>query len=65
MSYYINASDGNTLDKIRTDGSGKTKLNAAVSSGINIAASCIYYSNMTNYQNYKIRTDGSQDQPVA
>ena len=62
--YYVNASDGNTLYKIRTDGSGRTKLSADAASGINLAGDWIYYANMTEYGNYKIRIDGTQNHPV-
>ncbi|OLN31749.1 Basic protein [Desulfosporosinus metallidurans] len=48
------------LYKIRTDGTGKTKLNSDQSYDINVVGDWIYYSNVSdNMYLYKIRTDGT------
>jgi len=71
--YYVNDTDGGSIYKIRTDGSGRTKLNDDNSRNLNVVGDWIYYSNKEgegypravmlnpdyNYHLYKIRTDGS------
>ena len=65
--YYSNTIDGYKLYKIRTDGTGKEKLNDDDSRFINVVGDWIYY-NKTNpvgdYELYKIRTDGTDRQAI-
>jgi hypothetical protein len=71
--YYVNDSDGYSIYKIRTDGSGRTKLNDDNSQYLNVVGDWIFYCNNIgdkdvlgmmnydqNYNIYKIRTDGSK-----
>jgi len=65
--YYTNNSDGNSLYKIRTDGTGKTKLNDESSLRINVVGEWVYYYNdiltdglPINSPVYKIRIDGTE-----
>jgi hypothetical protein len=58
--YYNNNNDGGILYKIKTDGSGKAKLNDDCSENINVVGDWIYYDNCSDgYKIYKIKTDGS------
>jgi hypothetical protein len=69
--YYFNLGvDGPALYKIRTDGSGKMKLNSDVSTSINVVGDWIYYCKGRLYDEgiytlngpiYKIRTDGTEE----
>ena len=66
--YYRNQSaQGNgCLYKIRTNGTGKTKLNNDLTSEINVAGNWIYYINRGDENRlYRIRTNGSERQPVT
>lgn len=48
------------LYKIRTDGTGKTKISDDYAEEINVLGDWIYYANLTdNYRVYKIKTDGT------
>ncbi|OLN31745.1 putative cell-wall-anchored protein SasA (LPXTG motif) [Desulfosporosinus metallidurans] len=66
--YYCNTSDKNYLYKMKTDGTGRTKLNSEHSASINVVDDWIYYSKVSSnsnaWSNYKIRTDGTEDQQV-
>lgn len=63
--YYINDEDGGKIYRIRTDGSGKVKVNNEKSWLVNVAGDWIYYSNRDeNDRFYRIRTDGSGKEPV-
>jgi hypothetical protein len=58
------SSEQGNLYKIRTDGTGKTKLNSDDCRSINVAGDWIYYANYDDGSNvylklYKIRTDGT------
>jgi len=58
--YYQNGSDGKKLYKIRTDGTGRTKLNEDYySSYLNVLGEWIYYTYAFDSRIYKIRTDGT------
>jgi ribosomal protein L40E len=58
--YYRNASDGFKLYKVRTDGSGRTRLNDDASLYVNEADGWVYYMNASDgFKLYKVRTDGS------
>ncbi|MCE5223257.1 DUF5050 domain-containing protein [bacterium] len=58
--YYSNFNDDRKLYKIRTDGTGRTKLNEDNSYYINVVGEWIYYHNNSDEANlYKIRTDGT------
>lgn len=58
--YYRNSSDDGKLYKIRTDETGRTKLNEDDSRYLNVFGEWIYYSNYSNKgELYKIRTDGT------
>jgi hypothetical protein len=61
--YYNNASDDGKLYKIKTDGSGRQKLNDDVSSYINVIGDWIYYTDDIG-NICKIKTDGSERQLV-
>lgn len=57
--YYCNSADRRSLYKIRTDGSGKTKLNSDISFSINVIGGWIYYINFSAEGSIcKISTDG-------
>lgn len=59
--YYRNSSDNNTLYKIKTGGTEKTKLNNDDTLYINIIGNWIYYTNGNdNHTIYKIKTDGTE-----
>jgi len=65
--YYTNSSDGNSLYKIRTDGTGRTKLNDESSLRINVVGEWVYYysdilgdGGPVNSPVYKIRIDGTE-----
>jgi len=59
--YYCTYSDGRKLYKIRTDGTGRTKLNEDKSFFINVVGDWIYYCNSSDDDKlYKIRTDGTR-----
>lgn len=58
--YYENSNDDDSIYKVRTDGSMKTRVNNDRSARINVLGDWIYYSNLDDNGNiYKIRTDGS------
>ena len=58
--YYANASDEYKLYKIRTDGTGRTKLNNDTSLNINLEGEFIYYTNISDANKiYKIKVDGT------
>ena len=59
--YYVNYSEDGQIYKIRTDGSGRTRVNNDNSRYLNVVGDWIYYSNESdNYKIYKIRIDGSE-----
>jgi tetratricopeptide (TPR) repeat protein len=61
LIYYSNLSDNGYLYKIKTDGTGKTKLNSENSSNINVVDGWVYYMNQSQSNYYslcKIQTDG-------
>lgn len=58
--YYVNRNNGDRIFKIRTDGSGHTKLNDEASGDINVSGGWIYYIHCRGCTLYKIRTDGSE-----
>jgi len=59
--YYRNSGDGNKLYKVKTDGTGKTKISDDSPIFINVVSDWIYYSNDNDDGKiYKIRTDGTE-----
>lgn len=61
--YYTSGSDGESINKMRTDGTEVTKLNAGSAYFlINIAGDWIYYNIAGEY--YRMKTDGSENQKV-
>ena len=63
--YYRNSSDGYKLYKVKTDGSGREKINDDSSWFINVVGDWIYYVNADDgYKLYKVKTDGSGRQVV-
>ena len=63
----LNIDDKNTLYKIKTDGTEKTKIDDFSSGRINIAGDWIfylYYSGTTAPSQYKIKTDGTSNTAV-
>jgi hypothetical protein len=65
--YYTSNTDNNSLYKIRTDGTERTKLNSERSLQINVVGDWVYYaddniddSGRNNGSVHKIRTDGTQ-----
>ena len=57
--YYSNVSDGYKLYRIKTDGTGKQKLNDYKSIYINVVGDWIYYRNSSYGGIYRMKTDGS------
>lgn len=57
--YYTNASDGNKLYKIKTDGTGKSKVSDDSAFHINIVGSWIFYQTYGAKEIYVIKNDGS------
>jgi len=63
--YYVNDNDSNKIYKIRSDGTGRQKLNEDDSLYLNVIGSWLYYSNEKDGNKiYKIRTDGTGRQKV-
>ncbi len=63
--YYCNNSDGGSLYKIRTDGNERTMLNDKNCRYINLAGDWIYYQNMVDFNIWRIRSDGSENQNTS
>ena len=64
--YYSNGNDGWTLYTVKTNGSGKAKLNDDKSYGINAAGDFVYYINSTDGKKiYAVKTDGSGRRKVC
>lgn len=59
--YYSNGGDGNSLYKVRSDGSGKTKLTSTPASNIQVCGDWIIF---TNCGLKKIKTDGTNEQKI-
>lgn len=59
--YYSNSSDGNTLYKVRSDGSGKTKLTSTPAVNIQVCGDWVIF---TNGNLRKIKTDGTNEQSI-
>jgi hypothetical protein len=57
--YYTNASDGSKLYKIKTDGTGKSKVSDDSAFHINIVGSWIFYQTYGAKEIYVIKNDGS------
>jgi len=58
--YYVNNSDSYKLYKIKTDGTGESKLSDDMPMYINVLGDWIYYSNDSDAGKlYKIKTDGT------
>lgn len=58
--YYHNVNGGNSLYKIKTDGTEKMPLCGDAPFNINVVGDWIYYTNVVeNYNIYKIRTNGT------
>ena len=58
--YYVNNSDSYKLYKIKTDGTGESKLSDDMPKYINVLGDWIYYSNDSDAGKlYKIKTDGT------
>lgn len=58
--YYTDTLEMSGLFKIRTDGSGKTKITDDIVAGINVLGDWIYYANITDDGTlYKIKMDGT------
>ena len=63
--YYRNTDVGSYIYKVKTDGTGKKKLNEYASSYINILGDWIYYSNNSdNGCIYKMKTDGTKEKKL-
>jgi hypothetical protein len=58
--YYVNYDDGESLYRIRTDGTERTKLNDDWSTGINVVGDWVYYQNYDDDSLYRIRTGGTE-----
>lgn len=64
--YYINGDEGNSLFKIKVDGSGRTKLNNSDSNIIGVFKDWLYYHNNTHESKvYRVRIDGTENSVVA
>ncbi len=63
--YYVNEDDGNSLYKVRPDGTDRTKLNSSDSSIIDIIGDWLYYHNNSDRSKvYRVKTDGSENNKV-
>jgi len=62
--YYGKLDDNAKIYKVKTDGSGKEKINDDMSLFISIAGNWIYYDNLDDHKAYRIKTDGSERQPA-
>ena len=59
--YYCDISDDQKLYKVKTDGTGKTKLSNDMSSYVNVIGDWIYYLSIDgDIGIYKIKTDGTE-----
>ena len=64
--YYSDGSDNWTLYTIKTNGSGKAKLNDDKSYGINAVGDFVYYINATDDKKiYAIKTDGGEKRKLC
>jgi RNA polymerase sigma factor (sigma-70 family) len=58
--YYRNISDNDFLYKMKTDGTGKTKLSSDITTYLNVVGDWIYYQNKSDQDTiYKIRMNGT------
>ncbi|MGK0468136.1 MAG: hypothetical protein ACJAX4_003456 [Clostridium sp.] len=62
--YYSNLSDGGKLYKMKTDGTGDIKINDDDAIFINIVGEWIYYKTDLQYDNMKVKIDGTERQSV-
>lgn len=63
--YYVNESKGNSLYKVKVDGTSRTSLNSSDSTIIDIIGEWVYYhNNSDNSKVYRVKTDGSEDSKV-
>lgn len=64
--YYINENERNSLFKIRTDGTGRTRLNNSDSTIIEIYGDWMYYHNNSDQSKvYRVRIDGTENNIVG
>ncbi len=63
--YYVNADDGNSLYKVKADGTERTRLNYSESTIIDIIGDWLYYHNDSDRSKvYRVKTDGSENNKV-
>lgn len=64
--YYINASDGNKIYRITTDGTSRTKIteDAVSDTFIEILGDWVYYKNTNDNKYSRIKTDGASRQAI-
>jgi len=64
--YFVNYADSNFLYKIKTDGTGETKISDDAAFCLNFYKDWLYYVNSSdNNKIYKIKTDGSERTVVS
>jgi hypothetical protein len=60
--YYVNEDDGNSLFKIKADGTGRTRLNSSDSTIIDILGDWLYYHNNSDESKvYRVKIDGTEN----
>ena len=63
--YYVNNSDGTRLYRVKTDGTGRQRLNQDWSVNIIVAGDWVYYVNNSEQMKlYRVKTDGSERQKL-
>lgn len=63
--YYVNNSDGTRLYRVKTDGTGRQRLNQDWSVDITVSGDWVYYvNNSDDMRLYRVRTDGSERQKL-
>ena len=64
--YYVNVDEGNSLFKIKIDGTGRIKLNNSDSDIIDIVGDWLYYHNNDDGSKvYRVKTDGTENSIVG
>ena len=64
--YYINEDEGNSLFRIKLDGTGRTRLNNYDSTIIDIYGDWLYYHNNSDKSKvYRVRIDGTENSMVG
>ena len=60
--YYANTGEGNSLFKVKVDGTERSRLNHSDSTIIDIIGQWLYYHNESDGSKvYRVKTDGSEN----